>query len=174
MIQIHPLTTSLPRGTVISGCALHRPPENGSIGLVPNCTTVGLPLLFPRSVRSWKAARFSRGTTLHRTSRLLRRSRTLVGRLCRRTSRRHRLILGCTLRLYLLRNKAPVFRETSFHQRLRLIHKRIRQRIAADITHRQRLSLALQYKIHPPRHPVDAPRLNRAAYPQTVSPGIAL
>ena len=173
MSQIHPLRTSLPPWHHVWQCASSSARKSAALGSLPSLMTVAFPLLFPQFLRSRYAALMVCGTKLHRTSRLPR-SRTLVGGLSRWASRRRRLILGCTLRLNLLRHKTSVFRETSFHQCLRLVYERIRQRIATYVTHRQRLSFALQYKIHPPRHPVNAPRFDRTAYPQTVSPGISL
>ena len=174
MSQIHPLKTSLPPWHFHFWlCASSPTRKTAALGSLPSLMTVAFPLLFPWSVRSCYASLLVCGTPLHRTSRL-RRSRTLVGGLCRRTSRRRRLILGCTLRLNLLCHKTSVLRETSFHQSLRLIHKRIRQGIATDITHGQRLPFSLQHEINTPRLPVDAPRFDRAAYPQTVPAGIPL
>jgi hypothetical protein len=146
MIRIHPLTASLP-------------PWNG---------------------RSWRpfsfqdsAALGARPSSSHRASRL-RRTRSLFSGLSGRTSRWRRFILGRALRLDALRYKTPIFSKASFHQCLRLVNERVRQRIAAHITHRQRLPFSLQNEINAPRQSVNAPRLNGAADPQPVSPGISL
>lgn len=85
-----------------------------------------------------------------------------------------RLILGRALGLDLLRHKTSILREASFYQRLGLVHKCVRQRITAHVTHSQRLTFSLQHEINPSRQPVNAPRFNRSTDAQTVGASSAL
>src|ERR1700722_3400661 len=117
----------------------------------------------------------SRKTTLHRTpwgrvTRGANRSR----RLRRRISGRSRLVLRRAFRLHLLRCETSITLEAALNQRLRLINKRIRQRIASYVTHRKLLPFAIEHKIHTALRPVNASGLNGSANANPVRPGIAL
>src|SRR5467141_5463648 len=109
-----------------------------------------LPSAFPYSARVAQ----SRVTTLHSAG-------------CRRIGLRvaagRRFVFRRALCLHVFGYKAAVVRQTAFHQRLRLVDKSVRQRLAAHIGHRQQLPLSGQNKIHAAGKPLDCPRLNRAA-----------
>src|SRR5439155_13172962 len=65
-------------------------------------------------------------------------------------SPRGRFIRGGSFRLYVLRDKSAVRAGTAFHKGLRLAHKRVRQRIAANVSNRKGLSFPIQHEINAP------------------------
>src|SRR5216684_7840358 len=98
---------------------------------------------------------------LTRWHRLLRTAR----RISRRgfSSARCFLVLGRALCLHMVGDKAAFGGRLALNQRLRFVHKSVRQRIAPNITHRQSLAFAFQHKIDSPGHAVNTSGLHRAA-----------
>src|SRR5207253_6361252 len=75
-------------------------------------------------------------------------------------SPRGRFILGGAFRLYVLRDKSAVRAGTAFHKGLRLAHKRVRQRIAANVSNRKGLSFPIQHEINAPGKVTDTSLLH--------------
>src|SRR5215472_244313 len=73
---------------------------------------------------------------------------------------RGRFILRSAFRLHVLRHKSAVRAGAAFHKGLRLVRKRVRQRICANIGNRKGLSFPFQYEINAPRKVTDTPLLH--------------
>src|SRR6267154_2550954 len=70
-------------------------------------------------------------------------------------------ILGSAFRLDNLGDKSSLRSGVTFHEGLRFVNKRIRQRVGANVANRKRLPLPLQHKINAARKVANASDRNR-------------
>src|SRR5882762_8315138 len=76
--------------------------------------------------------------------------------------------------LHVLGYKAAVISEAAFDQRLRFVHKRVRQWLAAYIAHGQEFPLTGKHEIDPAGKPLDSARLNRAPHADAMRASCAI
>src|SRR5690242_14961727 len=70
----------------------------------------------------------------------------------------------------MLRGESAIGSEAAFHEGLSFVRKRVRQRVASRVTHRQCLAFAFQHKINAPRKVPDAAYRYRAAHADALRP----
>src|SRR5205807_5406021 len=85
-------------------------------------------------------------------------------------SPRSRFVLRRTFCLYMFGHKPAIGAEVALHQGLRLVFKRVRQRIAAGVTYRKGFAFAFQDEIHTPGKAPDAAHGNGAANTHALRP----
>src|SRR5258708_2286306 len=77
-------------------------------------------------------------------------------------------ILGSAFRLDNLGDKSSLRSGVTFHEGLRFVNKRVRQRVSANVSYRERSSLSLQHKINAALEVTNTSRRDGAADPHSL------